>query len=133
MKNIKEFDQFLNEAAAGGAVTDPIDQLKKDFAGKAFTTGKYDGGSSINWGKGKMINLFVSYDEGKPTIEVNILMAPGSGPSPEFIKLTDAAKKLGGEIDPYSKIPKGAFRILAPKEKLPEIKQLTDMYLATVK
>ena len=59
MKNIKEFDQFLNEAAPAGAVTDPIDQLKKDFAGKPFTTGKYDGGSSINWGKGKMINLFV--------------------------------------------------------------------------
>ena len=132
MKNIKEFDQFLNEAAPAGAVTDPIDQLKKDFAGKAFTTAKYDGGSGISWGKGKSVGLFVSYDMGKPTIEITFTKADNV-PTPEFIKLTDAAKKLGGELDPSYKIQKGLFRMLAPKEKLAEIKQLTDMYLATVK
>ena len=130
MKNFKDFDQFLNEAAPAGA--DPIDQLKKDFAGKPFTTSKYDGGSGISWGKGKSVHLFVSYDMGKPTIEINI-MKDDNVPTPDFIKLTDAAKKLGGEVDPSYKIQKGLFRMLAPKEKLAEIKQLTDMYLATVK
>ena len=129
MKNFKDFDQFLNEAAGGA---DPIDQLKKDFAGKPFTTAKYDGGSGISWGKGKSVGLFVSYDMGKPTIEITFTKADNV-PTPDFIKLTDAAKKLGGEVDPSYKIQKGAFRMLAPKEKLAEIKQLTDMYLATVK
>lgn len=129
MKNFKDFDQFLNEAAAGA---DPIDQLKKDFAGKPFTTSKYDGGSGISWGKGKSVGLFVSYDMGKPTIEITFTKADNV-PTPDFIKLTDAAKKLGGEVDPSYKIQKGLFRMLVPKEKLAEIKQLTDMYLATVK
>ncbi len=105
---------------------DPISQLKKDFSGTSFTTGKYEGGSSINWGKGKPVGVFVTYDMGQPTIKITVLGANGKT-SPNFNKIADDAKQLGGEFNLDSK--NAMAEITVAKEKLPDIQKFIEASL----
>ncbi len=111
-------------------VSDPIAQLKNAFSGTSFTTGKYEGGSSINWGKGKPVGVYVAYDMGQPTIKITVLGADGRT-SANFSKIVDNAKQLGGKVDLNSK--NAMAQITVAKEKLPDIQKFIQASLPLMK
>jgi hypothetical protein len=110
-------------------VGDPIAQLKNALGGTSFSTGKYEGGSSINWGKGKPVGVYVSHDAGQSYIKVEILANGGSNTNFDQV-VNNVNKILDGEV---TTLTKTSLVIKVPASKISDIQTFIKASLPLMK
>jgi len=116
----------LSKLGAGSteATKDPIPTLKASLSKTGFKMTQFPGGSALNWGananktSGATCGLSISYEQGKPNIDINITHVDGKSKS-GYDALVAAAKKLGGNVQTGAN--GNLTMVKVPKEKINDV------------